>query len=265
MAKPNATPAGTAIYFASDLHLGVPDALGSLHRERRFISWLYEVAADAAEIHIVGDLFDFWFEYQTVVPKGYFRLLTALADMRERGIRVVVYAGNHDLWYRDYFPRFLDIPIVFAPVEHEWFGRRYFVAHGDGLGPGDTGYKLMKRVFTNRLAQWCFRWLHPDWGVGLANFFSRRSRLAHAHHDAVDYGDREMLYQFALADSQSRPGHIQHYIFGHRHKAKQQPLSKNGPELIVLGDWISHYSYLRIDSAGPKLLFYEVKDLPTSV
>ena len=164
------------IYIAADLHLGVPSQKASIEREKKFIRWLNRIQNDAQEIIILGDLFDFWFEYKQVVPKGFVRILGKLAEMTDNGMKITLFAGNHDLWLKDYFPSELNIPVIHQPQTYSFFDKKFFIAHGDGLGPGDTGFKIMKKGFKNPFLQFCFRWLHPDIGVGIANYFSRSSR-----------------------------------------------------------------------------------------
>lgn len=167
---------GKKIYFLSDFHLGAPDYDSSLLREKRIVAFLENIRNDAAGIIIVGDIFDFWYEYRKVVPKGYVRLLGKLAELTDAGIPIEVFVGNHDMWMSGYFEKELNIPVHHHPKEYEWNGKRFYIAHGDGLGPEDHGYKFIKKIFRNRVCQWLFGQLHPSWGIGLANYFSRKSR-----------------------------------------------------------------------------------------
>src|SRR3954454_8225227 len=167
---------GKKIYFLSDFHLGAPDHASSLVREKHIVRFLDKIREDAAVIFIVGDLFDFWYEYRTVVPKGYTRILGKMAEITDAGIPIHFFTGNHDMWMRGYFERELNIPVYHEPKTFEWNGKKFFIGHGDGLGPGDHGYKLLKSVFRNKICQAMFGFLHPAIGIGLANFFSRKSR-----------------------------------------------------------------------------------------
>lgn len=245
------------VYIAADVHLGAPSPEASRRREAHLISWLDEVAPAAAEILLLGDLFDFWFEYQRVVPKGYVRLLGKLAELSDAGLPITLFAGNHDLWYGDYFPRELGIAVQHSPLEREWFGRRYFLAHGDGLGPGDQGYKLMRRVFVHPLSRWLFRWLHPDLGIRLAERLSKTSRNATGQADQVDHGENEFLLQFAREHAADHP-QIDHYVFGHRHRRYEAQLP-NEAHLQVLGDWLRDFSYLEICDTGPRIAFFPME------
>lgn len=241
------------IYIASDLHLGAPDAASSRERERKFVRWLEVVAPNAGEILLLGDFFDFWFEYRHVVPRGYVRVLGKLADLSDAGIRLTFFAGNHDMWFRDYMQQELGARVIMHQQVREFFGRKYFLHHGDGLGPGDHGYKLLKACMRNRFLRWCFARLHPNFGVGLAQYFSRSSRKANLHLDDVDHGEKEFLYQYVKEELASAPVTYDYYVFGHRHLARWHEFSPAGT-LIVLGDWIKAFSYLEISAEnGPRL------------
>jgi UDP-2,3-diacylglucosamine hydrolase len=250
-----AAQAKQRVYIASDVHLGIPDAEQSLDRERKLIRWLDSARADAQEIILLGDLFDFWFEYKHAIPKGYPRLLGKLAELADSGLPLTLFSGNHDMWYGDYFPRYLGIPVHTDPVIREFFGYRCYLAHGDGLGPGDQGYKLLKWGMRSRLLRWCFRWIHPDWGIPLANYFSGSSRNHQLKHQDVDHGEREFLYQF-VQQYVAAQDDIDYFIFGHRHFEKRQAMSQRA-EMIVLGDWIADFSYLTIEPEGLSLHRFE--------
>jgi UDP-2,3-diacylglucosamine hydrolase len=166
------------IYFASDFHLGVPDYESSLDREKRVVAWLDMVSADAAEIFLMGDVFDFWFEYKTVVPRGFVRILGKIAEITDRGIPVHYFTGNHDMWVFDYLPKETGVTLHKSTISREWNGKKFLLGHGDGLGPGDQGYKFIKRVFASPLTQWLFARLHPNIGIGIAQYWSRKSRIS---------------------------------------------------------------------------------------
>tara|TARA_B110000902_G_scaffold66604_1_gene79085 strand:- start:1239 stop:1754 length:516 start_codon:yes stop_codon:yes gene_type:complete len=157
------------IYFASDLHLGAPTVAASFPREKKFVTWLDEIKKDAEAIFLLGDLFDFWFEYKTVVPKGFVRTLGKLAEIRDSGIPIYFFVGNHDLWMNDYFQTELNIPVFHKPEVFNINNKIFLIGHGDGLGPEDKSYKRMKKVFTFPVFKWMFRWLHPDLGVKLGS------------------------------------------------------------------------------------------------
>ena len=238
-------PEGKKIYFASDNHLGAPDRHSSRPREKKFVAWLDHVKQDAAAIFLLGDLFDFWFEYRTVVPKGFTRTLGKLAEITDSGIPVYYFVGNHDLWMNGYFEEELQIPVFHQPQQFQFNHTSFFIGHGDGLGPGDKGYKRMKKLFTNPVAKWFFRWLHPDWGVRLAQYFSVKNRLISGEDDIQFLGeDKEWLVQYAKRKLENN--HYDYFVFGHRHLPLEIDL--NGRSTYInLGDWISYFTYAVFD------------------
>jgi UDP-2,3-diacylglucosamine hydrolase len=247
-------PPGKKVYFLSDFHLGAPDNTQSLAREKHIVSFLKEAQEDAAHIFIVGDIFDFWYEYKTVIPKGYTRLLGRLAEITDNGIPVTFFVGNHDMWMKDYFLTELNIPVFYHPQEYEFNGKRFFIGHGDGLGPGDHSYKFLKKVFRNKFCQWLFGILHPTWGIGLANYFSRKSRASTGSSDEVFLGeDREWLIIFSREMLQKK--HFDYFIFGHRHLPIDFKL-KDDSRYINLGDWIRYNSYGIFDGQTVALKYY---------
>src|ERR1700761_5581534 len=188
--------AGNKLYFASDIHLGAGNYAGSRGREDRFVRWLDQIKTDAAEVFIMGDLFDFWFEYKTVVPRGYIRLLGKLAELSDAGIKLWFFKGNHDMWMFDYFEKELNATIISDELEIERNGKKIFLHHGDGLGPGDMFYKFMKGFFRSRLCQWLFARIHPNFGVGLANYWSTHSRIANSKKEDPKPKEQEWLVIF---------------------------------------------------------------------
>lgn len=247
-------PAGKRIYFGSDFHLGAPDYESSLVREKRVVAWLEEISKDAHEIYLVGDVFDFWFEYKQVVPRGYTRLLGTLARLSDQGIAIKVFTGNHDMWFFDYLPQELGVEIIREPITRDWNGKKFFIGHGDGLGPGDHGYKFIKKIFASELCQWLFARLHPNFGIGLANFWSRTSRKAGAEKDKVFLGeDKEWLVIYCKEIVEHE--HFDHFIFGHRHMPLEIDLGGNS-RYTNLGDWINFYTYGVFDGEEMKLVTY---------
>ena len=234
-------PEGKKIYFSSDNHLGAPTAEASKPRELKFISWLDKVKKDAAAIFLLGDLFDFWFEYKTVVPKGFVRVLGKLAEIKDSGIPIHFFVGNHDLWMHGYFEEELNIPVYHNPKEFEFNSKRFFVGHGDGKGPGDKGYKRMKKVFINPFSRWLFRWLHPDIGVRLAQHLSVKNKLISGDEDKQFLGDEnEWLAQYAKRKLETKP--YDYFVFGHRHLPMEIKVGDHST-YFNLGDWINHYTY----------------------
>lgn len=248
-------PEGKKIYFASDFHLGIPDKASSLAREKRICQWLDEIKHDAARIFLVGDLFDVWFEYKRVIPKGYARFFGKLAELSDAGIPVEVFTGNHDLWMQGYFEDEFSIPVHHNPIQRTYNGKKFLIAHGDGLGPGDTTYKVMKKIFRSPLSQWLYRRLHPDTGVGMAGWFSRRGTKHTSGQEEKFLGpEREWLVQYALGLLKRE--HIDYFIFGHRHVAVTHTL--NDESLFVnLGDWIRYDSYAVFDGKELELKFHK--------
>ena len=234
-------PEGKKIYFASDNHLGAPTPEASAPREKRFVQWLSEIQQDAAALFLLGDLFDFWFEYKTVVPKGFVRVLGKLAEMADAGIPIHFFVGNHDLWMLDYLEKEVGIKVHYQPKEFTFNDRLFFIGHGDGLGPEDKGYKRMKKIFTNPFFQWCFRWLHPDLGMRLGHYLSVKNKLISGEEDAIFLGeDKEWLAQYAKRKYNEKAR--DYFVFGHRHIPLDIAINDQA-RYINLGDWISHYTY----------------------
>jgi UDP-2,3-diacylglucosamine hydrolase len=250
-------PPGKKVYFASDFHLGIPDRASSITREKRICQWLDEIKNDAAQLYLVGDIFDTWFEYRNVVPKGFTRFLGKLAELSDNGLQIEAFTGNHDLWMLDYFREELNIPVHHAPIEREINGKKLFIAHGDGLGPGDHGYKILKAVLRSGLSQWLYRRVHPDTGVGIASWFSRLGPK-HADIPIKEFmgPEKEMLVQFCLDTLKQR--HYDYFVFGHRHLALEYPLPQ-GSTYINLGDWIRYDSYGVFEGEQLKLKYYKSK------
>jgi len=234
-------PEGKKIYFASDNHLGAPTPEASAPREKRFVQWLSEIQQDAAVLFLLGDLFDFWFEYKTVVPKGFVRVLGKLAEMADAGIPIHFFVGNHDLWMLDYLEKEVGIKVHYQPKEFTFNDRIFFIGHGDGLGPEDKGYKRVKKIFTNPFFQWCFRWLHPDLGMRLGHYLSVKNKLISGEEDAIFLGeDKKWLTQYAKRKYNEKAR--DYFVFGHRHIPLDIAINDQA-RYINLGDWISHYTY----------------------
>ncbi len=247
-------PTGKKIYFASDFHLGVPDKPSSLAREKKIVRWLKACEKDAAMVVLVGDIFDFWFEYKHAIPKGYVRLLGQLAQMTDNGIAVVFFTGNHDMWMFDYFPEELNIPVLKKPQEFTCNGKKFLIAHGDGLGPEDYTYKFLKKIFANRICQWLFHKVHPDIGIGLAAFWSRRSRIANTENEEKFEGDGEWLLQYCRRKEKSVSR--DYYIFGHRHLPLDVAVNDSS-RYINLGEWVNYYTYAVFDGNNLALKTFE--------
>ncbi len=246
--------ASEKIYFLSDFHLGAPDAKSSLIREKRIISFLDEIKKDAKEIFILGDLFDFWFEYRNVVPKGYVRILGKLAELTDNNIPIHFFVGNHDMWMNDYFQKEMNIHVYFKPTFFELFGKRFQIGHGDGLGPGDHGYKLLKKVFRNKIAKFLFSIIPPAIGIGLANYFSKKSRLHTGTSNEIFHGE-ENEWLVSYCKEQLKKEQVDFFVFGHRHLPLDIQLSENS-RYVNLGDWIKYFSYAEFDGSNLQLKYH---------
>jgi UDP-2,3-diacylglucosamine hydrolase len=246
---------GKKVYFLSDFHLGVPDAASSLTREKKLIRFLDKARQDAQMIFIVGDLFDFWFEYKKVVPKGYVRILGKLAEITDSGIPVEFFVGNHDMWMNGYFEAELNIPVYHQPREYEFNGQSFLVGHGDGLGPGDHGYKMLKRIFRNPVCQFLFGIIPPYIGMNIAHMSSRGSRSVTGNSDDKFLGE-EKEWLIAYCREQLKTRNYDYFIFGHRHLPIDFRLSDSS-RYINLGDWIKYFSYAVFDGRELELKYYE--------
>ena len=239
------------LYFASDFHLGVPDHSSSLVREKRIVSWLDEIKHDAKEIYLVGDIFDFWFEYKSVIPKGFVRLQGKIAELVDAGTPIHFFTGNHDMWMFDYFQKELGVHLHRSPITVEHDGKSFYIGHGDGLGPGDKGYKFLKKIFSNRFFQWCFARIHPNLGIGIANYSSRKSRAKTGHSDEVFLGENEeWLVQYCKEVLQHKE--VNYFVFGHRHLPLEITLSENA-KYVNLGEWINYNTYAVYENGDLKL------------
>ncbi|MCX6294703.1 MAG: UDP-2,3-diacylglucosamine diphosphatase [Bacteroidetes bacterium] len=243
------------IYFASDFHLGVPNYEKSLEREKLIVKWLDEIKHDAQEIYLMGDVFDFWFEYKHAIPKGFTRLLGKIAEIVDSGIPITLFTGNHDMWMFGYLQKELGVTIYRKPIRREYYGKKFYLGHGDGLGPGDHGYKFIKKIFANKICQWLFARLHPNFGMGLGNFWSQRSRLSNGPNDAL-FTSAEKEWLAIYSKEVLMKEHFDYFIFGHRHLPLDIKLSENS-RYINLGEWVNYNSYAVFD--GEKLELKEYK------
>jgi UDP-2,3-diacylglucosamine hydrolase len=246
-------PAGKKVYFLSDFHLGVPDHASSLVREKKIVAFLERAKADAATIFIVGDLFDFWFEYRKVVPKGYVRILGKLAELTDVGIPVHFFVGNHDMWMSGYFEQELNIPVYHESRVFEFNGKKFLVGHGDGLGPGDHGYKAIKKVFRNPLSKFLFGLIPPFFGISLADYFSKSSRASTGESDEKFLGE-ENEWLILYCREKLKEDAYDYFVFGHRHLPIDFQLNEKS-RYINLGDWIKYDSYAVFDGTALQLKF----------
>lgn len=234
------------IYFFSDAHLGTPDRQSSLKREKMLVAFLDEIKDSASDIFFMGDFFDFWFEYKRVVPRGFSRILGKMAELSDRGIRLHYFTGNHDLWMSDYLTEETGITLYRKPTAITLNGKHFFLAHGDDLDEKNRSFRILKWMFTNRFLQWAFSRLHPNFAFGIADQCSRRSRLLHG----VDpfKGENEPIIQYSRKYLEDKG--YDYLVFGHRHCPVDYPFN-NHTRLIILGDWLTHFSYAVFD--GEKL------------
>lgn len=243
---------GKKVYFISDFHLGVPDYLSSRERENKIVSFLNKIENDVQILYLMGDVFDYWFEYKHAVPKGYVRLLGKLAQLADAGVEIHYFTGNHDMWVFDYLPKEIGVKLHREPIAKEYNGKKFYLGHGDGLGPGDYGYKFIKRVFANPLAQWLFARIHPNAGIGMMKYFSKTSRVATGNSDELYLGDdKEWLIIFSKQVLEKE--HFDYFIFGHRHLPLDKQVGNNS-RYINLGEWINHQTYAVFDGSTVQLL-----------
>lgn len=264
MAEPNignfSILPGKKVYFASDFHLGAPDPVTSRQRERLILSWLDTIQDDAAALFLLGDLFDFWFEYKRVVPKGHVRFLARLANFTDKGTPVFIFTGNHDLWMNTYFTEELGIPVFHKPVSFSVNDVPFHVGHGDGLGPGDHHYKMIKQVFTNPLCQKLFRWVHPDIGVKLANYLSGSSRKKNnKSDDSFKTREKEWIWQYCSEEESKH--HHQYYVFGHRHIPLNLKINDHS-QYINLGEWMNYRTFASFNGYKLVLNKHQEERLP---
>lgn len=250
-------PVGKKIFFASDFHLGVPDKQSSLEREKRIIAWLSSIQHEAHHIYLLGDIFDFWFEYKNAIPKGYIRLQGKFAELRDDGIPISFFTGNHDMWMFGYFKDELGIEIYRGPKILQIGQHRLLIGHGDGLGPGDHTYKFLKKFFNSGLCQWLFARIHPNTGIGIANYFSRRSRISNTRREEKFEGE-EKEFLLVYCKEMEQKHHFDYYIFGHRHLPLNIEIS-SASRYINLGEWVNFNTYAVYDGTTTELKTFNDK------
>lgn len=241
-------------FFASDFHLGVDARLGSRERELEIVKWLdHCVAENADAIYLVGDLFEFWFEWKRAVPRGYVRFLGKLAELTDGGLPVHVFTGNHDMWMQDYLTEEMGVTMHRTPIERTIYGKQLVIGHGDGLGPGDYGYKRLKKVINAPWARWLYARLHPNLSMRLAHYFSHKSRDSQEPEDEFLGSGREFLVDYSERRLARNP-HLDYCIFGHRHLPIDYLLSNEKSRYVNLGEWLYYHTYLRLDDTGEATL-----------
>ena len=245
---------GKSIYFSSDNHLGAPNYSDSLIREKLFISWLDKIKTDAQVIFLLGDLFDFWFEYYKSVPKGFTRVLGKLSELSDSGIKIYFFVGNHDYWTRDYFQKEIGMEVLKKPTEFKINNKLFFIGHGDGLGPGDFKYKFLKSIFRNPIFFFLFRIIYPLFGIPLGNFFSRKNKILSGNNIKFISKENEILYHFCKKKLNVK--HYDFFVFGHRHLPLKIELGNNS-YYFNTGDWINHYSFLHFKDDSLELKYFK--------
>lgn len=234
------------VYFVSDHHFGLDMDIPSIEREKKFVQWLEGIRPDAQALFILGDMFDFWYEYKHAVPKGFVRVLGKLAELSDAGIPIYFFVGNHDMWMLDYLEKELNISVFFDPEIFVINGQKLLIGHGDGLGPSDKNFKRLKKLFRNKIAQWAFRWLHPDLGLKLARYLSQRNKLISGNYDTTFKGKtKEWLYLYSLQYLKKQPD-IDYFVFGHRHLPLEMSLNDTSVYYNT-GDWLTHFSHIEFD------------------
>lgn len=242
------------IYFASDFHLGVANYEISRSREDRVVRWLESIREDAAELYLVGDVFDFWFEYKRAVPRGFIRFLGKLAELADKGVKITMFKGNHDMWMFGYLTQELGVTIISNELTIEREGKKFFIHHGDGLGPGDALYKILKKIFRSKFCQWFFARLHPNLGIGIALAWSRRSRIAGMKKESFLGEQQEWLVTYSKEVLQNE--YFDYLIFGHRHIPLDIKIGKSS-RYINLGEWIDYCSYAVFDGKELSLQYFK--------
>lgn len=249
------TERGKKIFFASDFHLGIPNPESSIEREKRIIHWIESIKNQASAIFLLGDLFDFWFEYHKAVPKGHVRFMGSLAQLTDQGIPVYVFTGNHDMWTFGYLERELGVKVFHNPIVLNTEKHRFLIGHGDGLGPGDSSYKVLKKIFVSPLARFLFSWIHPDLGISIAQIWSKNSRISNQKKEEK-YGAEEKEFLLTWCREEEKKNHHDFYIFGHRHATMDLMA---GPEsrYLNLGEWVHGSTYAEYDGEQLSLKTYQ--------
>lgn len=245
---------GKKIYFLSDVHLGAPVMTNNREREMRLVDWLEGIREDCDTLFLLGDIFDFWFEYKRSVPKGYVRFLAKICEFTDQGIPVHFFTGNHDIWAFDYLPNECGVILHTHNEIFRMGGKRFLIGHGDALNPKDKGYLFLYRTFHNRFLQRCFRWIHPDLGILIAQKWSSHSRLENGRIEADSFRGEEQEEIVRFCRQTLMTEHFDYFIFGHRHLPIDLPLA-SGSRYINTGDWITYFSFATYDGKDVGLHF----------
>jgi UDP-2,3-diacylglucosamine hydrolase len=240
------------------VHLGLHPPDKSLEREKLFVEWFKEIRHDAAAIYLLGDIFDFWHEYKRVVPRGFTRFLGTLSETIDSGIPVHFFTGNHDIWIYDYLPTETGVKLYREHITTDIHGKTFFIGHGDGLGKGDVGYKILKGVFTNKVLQWLFSRLHPNFSMWFGHNWSKSSRYAKGIIPE-DFAGEKKEFQIQFAKETLKNQAIDYFVFGHRHIPMDVQIG-NKARLINLGDWINNFTYAVFDGDDLELKAFRNKN-----
>jgi len=243
------------IYFVSDLHLGLYPASRSREREKLFVQWLTENSDSIGELYLLGDIFDFWWEYKKVVPRGFTRFLGAMSGLTDRGIAVHFFTGNHDLWVTDYLQNECGITVHRRPFKTIIGGKKFFIAHGDGVGKGDYGYKLLRMLFHSRPLQWLYSRIHPNLAVAIGHFWAKHSRYSKGF--AGEFKGESREHQICFAREILKNEHFDYFVFGHRHIPLCLPLNDTSV-FVNTGDWLTNFSYGCFDGTMLEVKKYSV-------
>lgn len=239
-------------YFLSDLHLGAPYFPDSREAERRVVSFLDSIKDDAEAIYLLGDILDYWYEYRYVVPRGFVRFFGKLAELSDAGVKITWLIGNHDIWIFDYLPSELGIRVVDGAITEEIYGKKFYMAHGDGVGRQPASFRFLRTLFRSKFCQFFYSAIHPRWTIPFASAWSRHSRATGRGLNQTDHPLLANLMDFSKAYLQTHPD-INYFLYGHLHIVKEVRLTDTS-ELVMLGDWISHFSYAELDPCGPLTL-----------
>lgn len=248
---------GKKVYFASDAHFGLELFTTPIEAQKRFCAWMDNIKPDCGALFLVGDMFDYWFEYRTVVPKGFVRFMAKVAEFTDCGIPVYIFYGNHDMWMLDYLKDECGCTIV----PDEWYGdilgKRFYIEHGDGCGDPSLSFFLMRKFFRSKVAQWFFRWIHPDLTMWFGYLWSNKNRKRKKDSKEKDFlgEDKEFQIQWAKKHFSVHPD-VDYYVFGHRHIEKTLTLHGENKDayLAILGEWVTKTTYGVYDGNEFKLL-----------
>jgi len=232
------------VIFLSDIHLGMYPYEKSRQREKKVVQFLEEKAPETSAFVFLGDVFDFWYEYKKVAPRGFVRFLGTLARLADSGIDIYFFVGNHDVWLFDYLPKEIGLKLFRDPAMRCQIGSKKFViGHGD-FGDEDPGYKFLRYFFHNKILQWAFSRIHPNLAFSLGHAWSKRSRLAKGI--SVDFLGEEKEFQFRFAKKVLEKEAVDYFIFGHRHLALDHALTADS-HVVILGEWIESMTYAEFD------------------